>query len=957
MGRLVGVEHPVALLLLLPVVALWAYGLRRRARLGEPAAPLRRRLVAGARLALLVTLALSLAGPAWQRRSTRALVVLLVDVSRSTDDVPDLDARLRRWLAEAPLGALPDDRLAVVAFARDATTVHAPAAAVGVGVPGPPQVTGARDTSDLAAAIAQGLGEITPEDNGRLVLLSDGDETRGDAAGAASRAAAAGVPVDVLPLTRTPRRDVAAVRLRTPSQVEGGAPVDLALVTRADRAGTGRAELLRDGRTVSVTAARWGAGEDVVYLRDTGLDGGLHRYEARLVPDNPDDDAVPGNERAAGFVRVSGGARAVVVAGRYAEGGGSVVAEALRRAGMTVDRVDAASAPEGVGAWGRYDLVVLSDVRARELDVASLATLREQVRAAGAGLWMLGSDAAFGPGGYAGTAVEEVLPVTLDLRQHRLRGDVALVIVIDRSGSMAATTRDGRTKLTLANEGAARAAALLAPGDRIAIGHVDTETGWTLPLRTADNPAAIARAAHRGTPGGGGIRTDVALRDAYALLHDAHATIRHVLVLADGDDAEESDACPPLAAAALRGHITTSVVAIGRGHDEASLAAIAAAGGGRYYLTEEAHTLPTIFTEDTTLSARNPLREEGFVPRYVRGAEVLRGVAGGEAVRVAGYVVAEARPRAEVLARALDDDPWLTRWQVGVGRAAALQSDLDGRWTADFLRTPASTALVSQLGLWLARGVHDRRTQTTALAMPGRVRVVVDAALETGGYDTGATLEAQVVSPAGTSVRVPLEARGPGRYEAEVEAPRTGSYLVTVLRPGVGVVGVTGAEVSASAERTGRAANLELLGEIAARSGGTVRHDLRGLFAGPRVVKTARVGWGRALWAVALGWLLLGAAFARLPAPPLARWRARWTAWRGRTRTNAPEETPAAVETPLVRLRAHRATRGAPATTETVTAPTAPTPDAAPAQPAQHTTEAEGSLAALAARKRKRRGE
>ena len=48
----------------------------------------------------------------------------------------------------------------------------------------------------------------------------------------------------------------AAGRLRAPRRVEGGAPVDVALDTRADRAGTGRVELLRDGRTVSVTAAR-----------------------------------------------------------------------------------------------------------------------------------------------------------------------------------------------------------------------------------------------------------------------------------------------------------------------------------------------------------------------------------------------------------------------------------------------------------------------------------------------------------------------------------------------------------------------------------------------------------------------------------------------------------------------------------------------------------------------------
>jgi len=957
----VGFEHPIALVLLIAVVAGWTWGLRRRTSLDRAldraASPVRHRLVAATRLLLLVTLALSLAGPQWQRRSTRRLVVLLVDQSRSTDDVPGLATRLPQWLDEAREGARPDDRIALVSFAREATTTLS-ASAVPRGTTLPlPLPTGARDASDLAAAIAQGLGEVTPEVDGRLVLLSDGDETQGDAAGAASVAAASGVRVDVLALLRATRRDVAAVRLRAPAQVEAGAPVDLSLVMRADRPGRGRVELRRDGRLVSVTAARWGAGEDVVALREAGLGGGLHRFEARIVPDDAADDAVAGNESAAGFVRVAGGARAVVIAGRFEQGGGAVIAEALGRAGMTVDRVSPGSAPQTAAEWARYDLVVLSDVRARELDAGTLPQLREQVRALGAGLWMVGSDASFGPGGYAGTAVEEVLPVSLDLRQHRLRGSVALALVIDRSGSMGATTRDGRTKLALANEGAARAAGLLSAGDRVAIAHVDTETTWTLPLRSADDAAAISRAAHRGTAGGGGILTDVALRDAYAVLGRAPSTIRHVLLLSDGDDAEHSAVCPPLAAAAQRLHITTSVVAIGRGSDEGHLAAIAAAGGGRYYLTEDAHSLPSIFTEDTTLSARNPIREEGFVPRVVRRAEVLRGgLGGGEVPRVEGYVVAEARPRAEVLVMALDDDPWLSRWQAGVGRSAALQSDLDGRWTREFLRWPGSTALVSQMGLWLARGVRDRGIGVVATATPGRVRVVVDASLETGGYDTGARLEAQIVSPGGTTVRVPLEARGPGRYEAEAEAGRAGSYLVTVVRPGSGVVGITGAEVSASAERTGRAGNTALLGEIAARSGGEVRRDLRGLFAGARPERVTRVSLVRGLWALALGWLLLGVMLSRLPAPSLARLRAAWAA-RRRTAPGSDAPTAEATDNPLTRLRAHRATRGAP--TDTARAPDPrETPEAmGTAAPREATTEGEpGTLEALAARKRRRRG-
>ena len=58
-----------------------------------------------------------------------------------------------------------------------------------------------------------------------------------------------------------------------------------------------------------------------------------------------------------------------------------------------------------------------------------------------------------GPGGFSKTPIEEISPVSFDLKQDRRRGSLAEVIGIDISGSMAASA-GSHTKLELANEAA-----------------------------------------------------------------------------------------------------------------------------------------------------------------------------------------------------------------------------------------------------------------------------------------------------------------------------------------------------------------------------------------------------------------------------------------------------------------------------------------------------------------------
>jgi Ca-activated chloride channel family protein len=183
------------------------------------------------------------------------------------------------------------------------------------------------------------------------------------------------------------------------------------------------------------------------------------------------------------------------------------------------------------------------------------------------------------------------------------------VIGIDISGSMGATA-GGHTKLELANEASARSASLLGSGDLLGVEHVDTKVYWSVPLGPVTDKAAIDKAIRGKGVGGGGILVDITLDAGYKALDKEKVNLKHMLLFADGSDAEDMAGCRAKVSDALRRGITTSVVALGNGSDVPELEVLSRLGNGRFYLVEDAQRLPAVFAQETILAARSAVVEK-----------------------------------------------------------------------------------------------------------------------------------------------------------------------------------------------------------------------------------------------------------------------------------------------------------------------------------------------------------
>ncbi len=849
----------------IPCAVLLLFTVHRLALLSPRQSRARRTLIEASVAAASLFLMLAVLGCELGRPLDRLAIIVALDRSRSMDLVPNADARLSAELRVAELGMREDDRIGTVAFAADAL-LEDPLRPKSK-LPSAQKADIGRDGTDLAEGIRRALSEVPADFAARVIVLSDGVSTRGDPLDAASAAAVAGVPVDVVPLEQQQLPDVRVVSLRTTPRANVGETLDLRVATASSSEAEVEVRLYRDGELIRKGTTRVARGEDVLHLREVAPEAGLHRYEVQLSALDAKLDQALEDNTGSTFLRVRGEAIALVLEKDPALAEPLVLA--LSSAAFKVKSAGAGGVPADLAGFAAYDLIVLSDIAAAELAPSQLEALASYVRDMGGGLLLMGGDRAFGPGGYGKTSIEEVSPVSFDLKQERRRASLAEIIAIDYSGSMAAHV-GSKTKLDLANEAAVRSAELLGAGDRLGVMHVDTAVRWTVPLGPVTDTAAIGKAIRSVSVGGGGIYIDLTLRNAYEALAREKVNLKHLLLFSDGSDAEERQNAYALVGAAKARGITTSVIALGRGSDVAALEHMSKLGDGRFYLIEDASRLPSVFAQETILAARSAINEIAFRAAPGAPGAAVRGIDWRAAPALSGYVVTIPKSRAQVHLRAAEGDPLLATWSVGVGRSAVFTSDYKDRWGSAWTSWPGATQLFGQLARDIARRADDARVRVEADASGGELHVRANVVDDDGRAESFRRLKVRIGGPDGFTHDVTLEAVGAGAYASRTPLSRPGAYIVTALDELTGEpLATTGAVLTAGEELRPTGSDRRLLAQIASLTGGKVRDTLAGVFHDREAKRFAY----RSIddWLIALGAaLLLGSVAARRLAVPEA---------------------------------------------------------------------------------------
>lgn len=775
------------------------------------------------RVTMAGLLVAALAGVSWPQQVDRQATVFVADVSQSTDgarqDVAD-------FIDNAVAARRPDDVYAVVAAARGASVVQGLSrASAPVVLPqadgGPPT-----DATELAAGLRLAADLLPAGYRSRIVLLSDGQETTGDAVAQARLLRARGVEVDAVSLPGATSPEVLLDSVAAPSVVHEGERFTIGVRAVSNMATEGVLHVSVNGQPLADQPVSLAPGSTDLTFSSQAPGTGLLDVRASI---EANQDTLAQNNTARSVVEVQGPPRVLVVEQRPGEG--ATIASALQSTGMLVETRAVADLSDRLDILGSYAAVVLADVSAPSLSDTQQTTLRAYVRDLGRGLLAIGGDTSFGQGDYVGTPLDDALPVRSSVRSHLDQGRVALLLVLDRSGSMGDDVyHEGTTKFEMARQAAVLSAQQLAPRDQVGVLAFDSFRRWILPLTSVLGlgPTAITdRLAGLEADGG----TDIfpALAAAFDAIRQTDARYKHVILLTDGQSCCGGN-YPELLDRMRAANVTLSTIAIGGDADQQLLGQLARQGDGRFYFAEHARDIPRLMTRETELATRGPLVEGTITPRQVGADAGLTALSAGGLPQLSGYLVTSPKDLAEVLLVSDAADPLLARWHYGLGRAVAWTSDLRGRWSDAWLHWPGTAQLFSEMVGWtIAPNQGPLRVTVRGDAQTGHVAVD-----ETEAAPGPAQIHAHVAQPDGAPLELDLVATAPGRYEASFPLNGPGSYIVHVegQRDGVAIgAAEAGLPVSYAAEFRRVTADTRRMDQIARAGGGQPLVTPAGAFA------------------------------------------------------------------------------------------------------------------------------
>lgn len=838
-GFRLGFEHPGYLLLLATIPFLWVGSFRGLALLG----PLRRLMALALRTAVATALIVALAGIQFVWTDDRMTVMYLLDQSESIP-VAKRDAMLQYVIRNvaAQRDTARADRAGIIVFGKEAAIEIPPFDEDIPDLRRLDSYLGRKDATNLEAALKLAQAAMPDDTSRRIVIVTDGNENVGNARLLAVRLAKAGIGIDVIPVPLDITSEVLVEKIDLPPDIRRGQPFEAHVVIN-NYSAAGQAAAPIPGR-LEVTR-KLGSDEQVLLNESVVLDPNKptvfplrhtidqpapYTYKARFVPDDPSSDAVSQNNEASAYTYVRGKGRVLLIEDwarpdEYVE-----MIETLRKSDIEIVVMPSNNLFTSMAELQAFDAVILAGVPRTSgedgdsisgFDDDHIEMLVRNTQQLGCGLLMLGGPDAFGAGGWAGTKLEEAMPVDFHIRNTKVQAIGALAMIMHAS-EMAQGNHWQKVIARSAIEA-------LGPADYCGIIHWGSggdQWLWggqkgLLPVGSGNRKSMLA-AVSRMTPGDMP-QFDPAMQMTLAALNASPAALKHCIIISDGDPS-------PAAGGTIRGFanagikISTVAVASHGALGSNRLRDIAKDTGGKYYEAKSPQALPKIYQREARRVSRPLVYEPpgGATPQITLRHPVLEGI-DNPLPPISGFVLTEVKqsPLTQVLIRSpspeqQDNQTILAAWTYGLGRTAVMTTDTGKRWATDWPTWNGYDKFYSQLVRWIMRPSGDTGKFTLATKVEdGRVRVVVEALDKDDEFLNFLDMNASALGPDLKPLPLQMRQVAPGRYVGDFEADESGSYFLNVV-PAAGEAPLSqGVSVPYSNEYRVRTINNALLQALA----------------------------------------------------------------------------------------------------------------------------------------------
>jgi uncharacterized membrane protein len=747
-------EQPLLLLLFIPIGILvfltWQ-------RMSLPFPRTQRYLILASRLLLFILIVTALAGSSIPVPISRQAVVFVGDISASTTTQR---AFIEQWINNAIQHKRPEDQVGIVAVGRNALVEQTVRTQVNFS-----QFESTPDTNytDLAAGLRLAAAILPQDSQKRIVLLSDGQQNLEDALQEAQLLRQEGIRLDVVPLPTFNGPEARIDNLNAPSTLQTNERFLLHASLFSSVAQRATLHLYLDQTLIIQQSLQLNVGEQDITFSLTAPPTGFHTYHLTL---DAAQDTISQNNEAAIFVNVQGPPHVLVIEG--SPGAGRNIVDALQATHIDVNTGDPIDVPDTLEGLANYDAIVLADVPAVSLGTTRMQVLQSYVRDLGRGLVVSGGENSYGVGGYANTPLEETLPVSMQIPQHKDTPSIAVILIVE--------SLEENTAVNISKEAAKGVVNLLTPRDYVGVSAAYGKL--EIPLQHVTDKAAINQTITQMNPNDPPSYIPDLMAAESALLH-SDAKIKHVILLGDGD---ATDNYQNQVLKMVNEHISISVVGtnIGSYADLTMMQQIASWGKGRFYQADNPNGIPQILLNETKQASRRAFIEEPFVPAIITPHPILTGLT--SLPQLTGYVATTPKPAGQIILVSHLDDPVLAVWQYGLGRVVAWTSDALGLWTANWLQWSDAARWWANLVTWtIATPNNQLIVNSDLVGGNGHVTVDIPPEISTlSGKVNQQQVQVKIIAPDLSQQSVTLQPTAPERWEGSFPTTQVGAYILRV---------------------------------------------------------------------------------------------------------------------------------------------------------------------------------
>lgn len=764
------------------------------------------------RLCLLGIIVMVLAEPRSVRSRDTMSVVFALDVS---DSIRGPDEALK-YITETVQAKRPkgkDDQAGMIIFGKT------PACELSPSMTFPFEALNSQvdhGATNIEQALSYSSALLPEENQGKIVLISDGVQTEGTLSRILDDLKSRGVAVDVLPIDYSYNNEVWMERLDLPQSVKLGESYEAGMLVKSLSEGKGKLVLRENGTVIAEQEIEYKAGTNRFTVPITLRSTGYYEYTATVEVPRA-DDSLPQNNTVLNYIFVEGEGKVLLVT----DGSGDPrdwerLERAIREGERAVERMEGIDLPRDASALMGYDCIIFVNVPNDQFDVQQLSAVRDSVYNMGSGFLMVGGANSFGPGGYHRTVIEEILPVSMDVSQKKVLPKGALAIILHTCEFAEGNTWGKRiTK---------QAIKVLGSQDEVGVlAYTQEGENWLFepaPASEYERMVPLINGASIGDMPSFQNTMQMGLRG----LMKSDAATRHMIIISDGDPQPPT---PQLIKEFIDNQVSVSMVAIfpHGGLEISKMQSVAEVTGGRYYFPEDPNQLPSIFIKESKTLKRSMLQNKRFTPEVAFPSPILKGIEGLPELK--GYVITtdKGHPAMTILSAPPDandadsQDPILSVWQHGLGKTAAFTSDFSANWAEDWQRWDHFQPFVKQLLTDISRVKKDGHLRMSTHTSGGDAVIVVE---DFHPEENFLDLSAKLSGPNQKTETINLKQVAPRRYQATVPLWGHGRYHASAQ----GVAGERkdlafgGFIVPYSPEYLRFRSNRQALQEIADRTGG-----------------------------------------------------------------------------------------------------------------------------------------